>query len=73
MEMEAPFDGLLLSFASLNQLRSCSSISVAMEKGYIIFSHEKRTKSRKMSPKTQVAAERSAQIFRVSHTADYCN
>ena len=26
-----------------------------------------------MSPKTQVAAERSAQIFRVSHSADYCN
>ena len=63
----------MLSFASLNQLRSCSSISVAMEKGYIIFSHEKRTKSRKMSPKTQVTADRLVQMFRVSHTADYYN
>ena len=26
----------LLSFASLNQLRSCSSVSVAMEEDYII-------------------------------------
>ena len=44
-----------------------------MEKGYIIFSHEKRTKSRKMSPKTQVTADRLVQMFRVSHTADYYN
>ena len=37
------------------------------------FSHEKRTKSRKMSPETQVTADRLAQMFRVSHTADYYN
>ena len=64
----------MLSFAPLNQLRSCSSVSVAMEEDYIIFfSGEGEGRVERRAKKTQVTAERLAQIFRVGHTADYCN
>ena len=59
----------LLSFASLNRLPSCSSISVAMLEDYIILEWrvERRVK------KTQVTADWLAQIFGISPAADYCN
>ena len=64
----------MLSFAPLNQLRSCSSVSVAMEEDYIIFfSGEGEGRVERRAKKTQVTAERLAQIFRVGHTADCCN
>ena len=59
----------MLSFAYLNQPRSCSSVSVAMEEDYIIL--ELRVE-RRVKKKT-VTAERLAQMFGVSHAEDYCN
>ena len=60
-----------------HQLRSCLSVSDAMEKDYIIFSQDgRRTKSRKTSEKKNagdMTAERSAEMFRVSYATDYCN
>ena len=45
-----------------------------MEEDYIIFfSREEEGRVERRAKKTQVAAERLAQIFRVGHTADYCN
>ena len=44
-----------------------------MEEDYIFFSGEGERRVERRVKKTQVAAEISAQIFRVSHTADYCN
>ena len=44
-----------------------------MEQDYIFFSGEGEGRVERRAKKTQVTAERLAQIFRVGHTADYCN
>ena len=45
-----------------------------MEEDYIIFfSGDGEGRVERRGKKTQVTAERLAQIFRVGHTADYCN
>ena len=45
-----------------------------MEEDYIIFfSGDGEGRVERRAKKTQVTAERLAQIFRVGHTADYCN
>ena len=59
----------LLSFAFLNQPRSCSSVFAAMEKDYIIL----EWRVERQVKKKQVTSERLAQMFGVSHAADYCN
>ena len=51
-----------------------SSVSVAMQEDYIIFfSGEGERRVERRVKKMPVTGERLAQIFGVSHTADYCN
>ena len=50
-----------------------ASILLQWRKITFFFSGEGERRVERRVKKTQVAAERSAQIFRVSHTADYCN
>ena len=68
----------MLSLAFLNQLRSCSGTSCSMFYNggqlYNFFSLGKEKEEWKEEwRKKQVTAERLAQTFGVSHTADYCN
>ena len=50
------------------------SVSVAMQEDYIIFSSGKGERGVERRVKTMpVIEERLAQMFGVSHTADYCN
>ena len=51
------------------QLWSCLSVSVAMEEDYIIL----EWRVERQVKKKQVTSERLAQMFGVSHAADYCN
>ena len=44
-----------------------------MEEDYFFSSGEGERRVERRVRNTQVAEERSAQIFRVSHTAEYCN
>ena len=51
-----------------------SSVSVAMQEGYIIFfSGEGERGVERRVKKMPVTAERLAHMFGVNHTADYCN
>ena len=51
-----------------------SSVSVAIQEDYIIFfSGEGERRVERRVKKMPVTGERLAQIFGVSHTADYCN